>query len=117
MKKTLLISLLVLIFGVLGNAFAQEIPNDGDLRTLTTTGAISTMADWCDPYWSYIFYAGSDVFFLVYSEQLKVDNYWIFKSSSAWKYGNLFDNTLKFHLHLVFNQKMEQQIHQVTRLL
>lgn len=95
MKKTLFTALLLLLLSFVGTTFAQEIPNDGDLRILTETGSISTMAGWCDPYWSYAFYAWSDVFFLVYSEQLKADNYAIFKSSTARKYGNIFDNNLK----------------------
>lgn len=95
MKKTLLIFLLAFITLGISNTFAQEIPNDGDIRTLITTGAISRMVDWCDPYWSYAFYEWSDVFFLVYSEQLKVDNYWIFKNSNARKYWDIFSDGLQ----------------------
>lgn len=95
MKKTLFTALLLLLVTFVGITFAQEIPNDGDFRTLTDTGTISTIENECDPYWSYAFYDKSDVFFLLYSEQLKTDNYVIFKSSTARKYGNIFDTNLK----------------------
>lgn len=105
MKKTLLIFLLAIILGSLNITFAQELPNDWDIRTITKTWAISRMDDWCDPYWSYAFYEWSDVYFLLFSEQLKNDNYWIFKTSNARKYWEIFSDGLKFPFNSIIQPK------------
>ena len=98
MKKictTILFSMIIWLSLIANFSFAQTSPNYGDNRVIVTTGAISNIADWCDPYGSYVFYEWSPVYFLLYSEPLKTDNYWIFNDSIARKYGDIFSSALK----------------------
>jgi len=98
MKKMYTAILFSMIIGaslIASFSFAQTSPNQGDMRTIVATGAISTPADGCDPYGYYAFYEWSNVYFLLYSESLKTDNYGIFNDSIARKYGNIFGGNLQ----------------------
>gem|GEM_PF-6045550 len=59
MKKMYTAILFSMIIGaslIASFSFAQTSPNQGDMRTIVATGAISTPADGCDPYGYYAFY-------------------------------------------------------------
>lgn len=96
MYTAILFSMIMWLTLIANFSFAQTSPNQWDLRTIVTTGALSNWAaDWCDPNGSYVFYEWSPVYFLLYSEALKTDNYWIFNDSIARKYGDIFGGALK----------------------
>lgn len=107
MKKALIMFTTVLL-GYIWATIAQSIPSDGSVRTITSTWALMVQSN-CDPYWTYAFYNWSDVYFLLYSEQLKANDYWIFDDSFAWTYGNIFSGSLRIPYNSNIQPKLGTQ--------